>query len=103
MNDPLPPSELEPTKPPSSTFKPEPPPYVPSFLGMLCLGVLLNIVTLLLCLPAQSPMPFIFAAVGAFISVFFKGYRGIFVGFILTFGLILLAICIYCSNHPFMG
>jgi hypothetical protein len=103
MNEPLSPPEPEPPKPPSSAFKPEPPPDPPNFWAMLGLGVALNIVTLLVCLPAQSPMPFIFAALGAFISVFFRGYRGIFVGFVGTFGVILLSIVIYCSNHPFMG
>jgi hypothetical protein len=34
-------------------------------------------------------------------SLFFKGYRFIFVGYILTLGILLLGMIIYCSNHPF--
>jgi hypothetical protein len=34
-------------------------------------------------------------------SLFFKGYRCIFIGYILTIGLILLGTIIYCSTHPF--
>ena len=37
------------------------------------------------------------AAIG---SLFFKGYRLIFVGYIGTFGLILLTTIIYCANNP---
>jgi len=33
-------------------------------------------------------------------SLFFQGYRFIFVGYILTIGVLLLAMIIYCSNHP---
>ena len=73
----------------------------PSFAAMLGLGVLLNIVSVLLCLPFQSPAPFILGALAAFIFLFFEGYRGIFVGFILTVGLILLGTIIFCATHPF--
>ena len=34
-------------------------------------------------------------------SLFFPGYRFIFLGYILTLGLLLLGLVIYCSNHPF--
>lgn len=39
--------------------------------------------------------------IGAIASLFFEGYRCIFVGYILTIGLILLAVIAYCSTHPF--
>jgi hypothetical protein len=33
-------------------------------------------------------------------SLFFEGYRCIFVGYILTIGLLLLVAIIYCANYP---
>jgi len=33
-------------------------------------------------------------------SLFFEGYRCIFVGYILTVGILLLAAIIYCANTP---
>jgi len=65
---------------------------------MLGLGVLLNIVSVLLCLPLQNPTPFVLGALGAFISLFFEGYRGLFVGFILVIGIILLGLAIMCGS-----
>ncbi len=37
------------------------------------------------------------AAIG---SLFFQGYRCIFIGYILGLGLLLLCIILYCANHP---
>jgi len=36
----------------------------------------------------------------AFIFLFVPGYRCIFLGYILTLGVVLLSIIIYCSNNP---
>ena len=68
---------------------------------MLGLGVLGFIVSVLLCIPMQSPTPFFAGMVGAFVSLFFKGYRGICAGYGLALGLVLLGTIIYCANHPF--
>jgi len=70
----------------------------PSFKAMLGLGVLLNIGSVLLCLPFQHPAPFFLGALAAFISLFFEGYRGIFVGFILVIGVVLLGVAIICGS-----
>jgi len=95
---PFDPEQPQSTPPPTQY---EPPRTPPSFAAMFGLGILLNIVSALLCIPFRSLTPFILGAVGAFISLFFEGYRGISVGFISTVGLILLGTIIYCSTHPF--
>ena len=101
MNENPQPSESEPSKstPPSTKY--EAPRTLPSFAAMFGFGILLNIVSALLCIPFRNPTVFLLGAAGAFVFLFFKGYRGIFVGFISTVGLILLGTIIYCANHPF--
>ncbi|HEV3271754.1 MAG TPA: hypothetical protein VGZ93_06180 [Candidatus Methylacidiphilales bacterium] len=96
-----PPSESEGSKPPSLLTKTEAPPKTPSFGAMFALGIVLFILSIALCIPFQSPTVFFLGAAGAFVTVFFKGYRSIFVGYISTLGLVLLGIIIYCANHPF--
>jgi len=68
---------------------------------MFLLGIVLIFVAWGLSYLLQNPMPFFFTGIGAFFTVFFKGYRGIFVGFITTIGVVLLGAIIYCANHPF--
>ena len=36
----------------------------------------------------------------AIATVFVEGYRGVFLGFVLTIGVALLGTIIYCANHP---
>ncbi len=38
--------------------------------------------------------------IAAIVSLFMKGYRCIFLGYILTVGVVLLGVIIYCSSHP---
>lgn len=64
---------------------------------MFVLGVFLNLVSAALCVPVQNPLPFFIVGAGAFVSVFFDGYRGIFIGFITTFGVVLLILAITCG------
>ncbi len=67
---------------------------------MFGLGIGLFIVSVLLCIPFQSPTVFGFGALGAFVTLFIKGYRGIFVGYISTLGIVLLGAIAYCSIYP---
>jgi hypothetical protein len=94
MDENLPPSE--PSKPAPAVIFDEGAP--PSKKACTALGGLLFIVS--------SGLAFVFPPlclvgfVAAVISLFFKGYRCIFVGYILAVGLILLAVIIYCANNP---
>jgi len=100
MNEnPLPPEPETPV--PATRPKPPAAPSSPGFGLMFGLGVLIIIISIVLCVAAQSPAPLFLGALSAFVSLFFEGYRGIFVGYIATVGLVLLATIIYCSNHPF--
>ena len=100
MNENLPSSESEEPKPPSLPTKIDASPKPPSFVAMFGLGIGLFIVSILLCIPFQSPTVFGFGALGAFVTLFFKGYRGIFVGYISTLGIVLLGAIAYCSIYP---
>jgi len=94
------PSPLEPEKsqPKPSIEKYTPEPRPPSFGGMFLLGILLIVVATILCGIMQSPAPLGLAAIAAFISLFFDGYRGLFVGFISTIGVVLLVLAIICGS-----
>jgi hypothetical protein len=70
---------------------------------MFFLGVSLFFVSCALCYPAQNPLPFYVIGLGAFISVSFAGYRGIFIGFVTTIGVILLGLVITCGALIFMS
>jgi len=63
------------------------------------LGVLLFVVSS--GLSFVIPPVCLLGLAAAIASLFFKGYRCIFVGYILTFGVLLLGTVIYCSTHPF--
>jgi len=98
MSEIIPPSEPVKEPPTLPTQIPDPNPPMSkkfcAFLGFLLFvgsGVL-SIVVLPACLLG------LIVAIG---SLFFKGYRFIFVGYILTIGVLLLGMIIYCSNHPF--
>ena len=98
MNENLPPSESGEQRSPSLPVKNETKP--PKFGVLFGIGILLFIVSVLLCIPFQSPTIFFYGGVAAFVTVFFKGYRGVFVGYISTLGLALLAAIAYCSIYP---
>ena len=100
MNENLPPIDPESQNPPTLPPKFETPRTTPHFGAMFALGVVLIIISTLLCI-ALGPVPFLIGAVAAFVTLFFKGYRGVFVGYISTLGLILLGTIIYCANTPF--
>ncbi len=69
----------------------------PNFWGMFWLGVLLVVVSCLICAPFHSPIPFGIGALAALVSLFFPGYRGIFIGFISTIGVVLLGAAVICG------
>lgn len=62
------------------------------------LGGLLFIGTALLCF--LFPPIFFVGLIVAIGSLFFEGYRCIFVGYVLTVGLLLLGVIMYCASHP---
>jgi hypothetical protein len=100
MNENLPPSPPEESKPPSLPAQPDTSPKPPSFGILFGIGIVLFIVSILLCIPFQSPTVFGFGFVAAFVTLFVKGYRGVFVGYISTLGLVLLGAIAYCSIYP---
>jgi hypothetical protein len=73
----------------------------PSFWAMVAVGVGLLILSGIVCASVQNPAPFIIGAVGAFVSLFFRGYRGIFIGFVGTIALAYLALIIICGAMGF--
>jgi hypothetical protein len=79
---------------------PAPPSRQSKFAAMFGLGIVLIVVSVLVCRFFQSPVPFLGGTLIAFLSLFFRGYRGIFVGYISCVGLALLGTIIYCANHP---
>jgi hypothetical protein len=99
-----PPSEFDPP-PPLAPMPPRPPrgPDDPPPFGlMFLLGIILFILAAGICLPAKNPGPFIIGALLAFFSVFFRGWRGLFVGFLAVFGLLVLTVIVICGNsRPF--
>ena len=78
-----------------------PPPEPPSFWLMFFLGFILFILVAVMSGGTQSLVPFIIGALGAFISVFFKGYRGLFAGFASVIGLVLLIFVVVCGPMLF--
>jgi hypothetical protein len=102
MNEDIPPF------PPKKTEEPAMPP-VPISLPRVGLnpwlgsgiGVLIFVASLGLCALGSNPIFLLIGFVGALVSLFFQGYRSIFLGYILTVGVALLAAIIYCSTHPF--
>jgi hypothetical protein len=60
------------------------------------LGVLIFFVSI--ALSFISPLLCLLGFVGAIVTLFFPGYRLIFVGYILTLGVLLLGTIIYCAN-----
>ena len=80
--------------PPSEPGK-EPP---PSKKVCAALGFALFVVTA--AFSFTFPPFFLVGWVVAVASLFFQGYRCVFVGYILTVGVLLLAAIIYCAGHP---
>ncbi len=90
MNDQPPPPLIE---PPAS-----PPPNYPSPWKAAGIGVLIFIASCLFCV--ANPFFLLVGFIGAVVPLFIKGYRCIFVGYILCVGLTLLALVIACSIDP---
>lgn len=99
MSEQLPPPLPGPEK--KLTAKPRPLHSRSFFFLMLFLGVLLLIGSAAVCAGTSNSnfinyIPFAVAAVASFGSVFFKGYRGIFFGFYITLGLLILGGVVFC-------
>ena len=73
-------------------------PKGPDFHLMVTFGILLIFISCVLCVPARSLYPLGIGGAAAFVSIPFRGYRGIFVGFIGTIGALLLCSAIICGG-----
>jgi hypothetical protein len=68
---------------------------------MFFVGLGLPVLAGFLCAGVQNPSPLFWAALAAFLSLFFKGWRGIFVGSVVAIGLAFLVLIMMCgSSHP---
>jgi hypothetical protein len=98
-------SEIIPPSEPGKELPSSTPPAIqvtkskpPSKKVCTALGVLLFIVS--------SALAFVFpplvlaGLIVAIVSLFFQGYRCVFLGYILTIGVLLLGAVIYCAGHP---
>jgi len=92
MNENLPPANTPPT-----FIVPPPPPKPPNFWLMFAIGIGVLIASWGLCFLAQQPTPALLGFIGAIVTLFFKGYRGIFIGYIASIGLGLLILAIMCG------
>jgi hypothetical protein len=91
---PLPTPGNEPNLPAKNQPRKGPPLALMILAGVLLFGLMLTV----LFAPdlRQSPVPYAVAIIGAFVSVFFKGYRGIFIGFFATMGVVILVAVVVC-------
>jgi len=70
---------------------------------MFFLGIGLLAGSACLCAAVQTPWPLFLGLLTAFVSVFFRGWRGIFVGYVVAIGLTVLVLIMMCgSSHPSM-
>lgn len=93
MND-EPPSPL----PPSAPMPPTEPSSPPPFWAMFFLGIGVLVLSGFACVGLGSPVPLLIGAVTAFVSSFFRGWRGIGAGYLATIGLIILAVIVVCGT-----
>jgi len=96
MSDQLPPPE--PSSPQPPPFQEKPAPVYPAAWKTAGIGALIFIVSAALCF--ANPVFFLFGFIGAFVSLFIKGYRPIFLGYILCMGLVLLVLTVVCFINP---
>ncbi len=81
--------------------KPGPPNFEPpDFWIMFFLGIGLFVASGFACFGTQNMVPVLLAALTAFLSVFFRGWRGIFAGYFTAIGLVVLAFIVICGMHP---
>jgi hypothetical protein len=92
------PSQIPPPVAPQVPAPPPGPGEPPSFWLMFGLGIGLLVVSCALCPFMQSPAPIGWAALGAFVTVFLRGYRGIFIGFLAAVGVLILGLIIMCGT-----
>jgi hypothetical protein len=69
----------------------------PNFWAMFGAGIILLILSCVLCGPFRSIAPFGVGGLVAFVTVFFAGYRGVFMGFLAGIGITLLVAAIMCG------
>jgi hypothetical protein len=89
--------------PPAPAGPPPNLPKPPNFWLMFALGGGGLVVAGGACAMFNSFTLLMLAGIGAVVSLFFKGYRGIFVGMVATVGLVLLALAVICGIDPSAG
>jgi len=98
MNEKLPPSEPVEPNPPSIPPSPAPVESGLSPLAAAGIGAAILVVSTVMCL--AFPPAFLVGLVGVIVTLFKKGYRCIFLGYIITLGIFLLCAIGYCSIYP---
>jgi hypothetical protein len=89
-------SEEIPPRPPS-----EPPGWRPNFWAMFVLGLAFPFICLYLCsFTPGNPVMLQLGGLVALVSLFFQGYRGLFVGTFTTLGLVFLTVIVICGSSP---
>ena len=73
------------------------PPDPPNFWLMFFVGILLLIISGGLCAATRDIAPFSVGVLFALVSLFFQGYRGVFVGFVGSLGVVFLGLAIMCG------
>ncbi len=91
-----PPSEFEPS-PPMPPHRGRDPYSPPPFWLMFFLGIGLLILSCVLSGVCNSGVPVSLGALTAFVSFFFRGWRGIGAGYLATVGLAILAVIVICG------
>jgi len=97
-------SEIIPPSEPSQQ-PPAPPPPQPDYQGkppgkLLCAAIGFGILIVTSAGSYVLPPFFLLGLVAAIASLFFAGYRFIFLGYIIPVGVALLAAICYCSVYP---
>jgi 4-hydroxybenzoate polyprenyltransferase len=69
-----------------------------SFWAMFALGIGLVIISIVSCLMFNHPFPLFIGGAVALGSLFFDGWRGIFVGAATLIGVVVLGVVIVCGS-----
>jgi hypothetical protein len=91
MNDETP-SEFSPPPERPNSYK------GPPFWGMFVLGIGVLFLSGIACVMFQGSAPLFLGAAAAFVSLFFRGWRGVGVGYLAIVGLIILTVIVVCGT-----
>lgn len=89
-------NETPPLPPPYS--EPPRPPKPPPFWLMFAVGIGLAVISGMVCAATRGTAAFGLGFLVAVVSLFFQGYRGIFIGFITVVGVAVLTVAVICGS-----